>query len=144
MSQNRFHLVNKKNALYIAPLLTPPKLGWFRDNRPEPQHYVDRLGDNKCTPDECDNKTWHTGKRGVRVGDKTISDLSEEVAARNCLVQAYRATKVKSVRKQRTTRSVRMLHKKFSYFVKPFIAAKVPTRGSFPMFCLKTSTASVS
>ena len=53
-----------------------------------------------------------------QVDDKTISDLSEEVAARNRLVQAYRATKVKSIRKQRTTRSVRMLHKKFSYFVK--------------------------
>ena len=53
-----------------------------------------------------------------QVDDKTISVLSEEVAARNRLVQAYRATKVKSIRKQRTTRSVRMLHKKFSYFVK--------------------------
>ena len=50
--KNRFHLVNKKNEFYIAPLLTPPKLGWFRDNRPEPQHYVDRLGELK------DIKAW--------------------------------------------------------------------------------------
>ena len=53
-----------------------------------------------------------------QVDDNTISDLSDDVAARNHLVQAYRATKVKRMRKQRTNRSVKMIHRKFLYFVK--------------------------
>ena len=62
----------------------------------------------------------HSDKDKVeeQVDDDTISDLSDEVAAKNCLVQAYRASKVKRIREQRTNRSVRMLHRKFSYFVK--------------------------
>ena len=62
----------------------------------------------------------HSDKDKVeeQVDDDTISDLSDEVAARNYLVQAYRASKVKRIREQRTNRSVRMLHRKFSYFVK--------------------------
>ena len=62
----------------------------------------------------------HSDKDKVEehIDDDTISDLSDEVAARTCLVQAYRASKVKRIRQQRTNRSVKMLHRKFSYFVK--------------------------
>ena len=45
LSNNRYHDVNKKNEFYVAPMLTPPKLGWFRDNGPRPRNYTNRLGE---------------------------------------------------------------------------------------------------
>ena len=39
--QNRYHL--KRNEFYVAPLIIPPKLGWFLDNGPMPDGYINRL-----------------------------------------------------------------------------------------------------
>ena len=39
--QNRYHM--KRNEFYVAPLIIPPKLGWFLDNGPMPDGYINRL-----------------------------------------------------------------------------------------------------
>ena len=53
-----------------------------------------------------------------QTSDVVGETIEEEViVAKNFLMQQYRATKVMKVKKQITNRSVRILHRKFSYFV---------------------------
>ena len=44
LSQNSYHAVNKINEFYVAPMLTPPKFAWFRDNGPKPRFYNQQVG----------------------------------------------------------------------------------------------------
>ena len=41
--QHSYHAVNKINEFYVAPMFTPPKFAWFRDNGPKPRFYNNKL-----------------------------------------------------------------------------------------------------
>ena len=42
-AQNNHHINGGKNELCVAPLMNPPIVCWFPDNRPEPANFQNRL-----------------------------------------------------------------------------------------------------
>ena len=85
LSQNSYHAVNKINEFYVAPMLTPPKFAWFRDNGPKPRFYNNRLGEmlklNACIKEFNTNNNFSGVLPNFQTWDYEVErsvDVSEE------------------------------------------------------------------